>query len=118
MSIDTINGGRAMYPAAPRPVSSAGPAGAASPGRAGGPKSADVYQQLEDYVKMSPAQRMREELLKKLGLTEEELAAKSPEEQKAIEAKLSEMVQQEMQKAQAAHKAGGPKLGQFLDTVA
>lgn len=87
-------------------------------GKTGGAKATDVYQELDDYVKMTPAQRMRADLLKKLGLTEEDLAAKSPEEQQAIQEKLTELIQQQMQQAQAKQEAGAKKTGQWVDTVA
>lgn len=75
------------------------------------------YQELEDYVKMTPAQRMRVDLLKKLGLTEEDLAAMSPEERQGVEAKMRDMIQQQMQ--QAAKQQFAPKrVGQWIDTTA
>jgi len=88
-----------------------------SPGKSGGAKSADVYRQLEDYVKMTPAQRIRADLLRKLGLTEEELAAKSPDEQAALNTRLRDMVQQQMQGAQAREQSA-PRPGQWIDTTA
>jgi len=93
------------------------PAMNAAPGKTGGAKGADVYQQLEDYVKMTPAERMRADLLKKLGLTEEELAAKSPDERAAIDTKLRDMVEQQMKDAQAK-STSAPAPGQWVDTTA
>lgn len=84
----------------------------------GSVRKSDVYQELDDYVKMTPAQRIREELLKKLGLTEEDLAAKPPEEQQAIQQKLTEMIQQQMKDAQDKQQGAAPKVGQWVDTVA
>lgn len=78
----------------------------------------DVYQKLDDYVKMTPAQRMREELLKKLGLTEDELASKSPQEREGIETKLRDLVKQQMQDAQAKHLTTMQPVGQLIDTTA
>ena len=71
-------------------------------------------QQLEDYVNMTPEQRMRADLLKKLGVTEEELASMPPEERAGIEAKMKEMVQELAQKAAAEQQAGTRR----VDTVA
>lgn len=61
--------------------------------------------ELAAYVKMTPAQRMRYELLKKLGLTEEELAKMSPEPRNAAEKKMADLIKQEMAKAQKAHQS-------------
>jgi hypothetical protein len=84
---------------------------------AGSTKDTDLYKQLDDYVKMTPAERMRGHLLQKLGLTEEELAVMSPEERQSVETKLRELVQQQMQEAQADQ--GAPdKVGQWVNTVA
>jgi hypothetical protein len=80
-------------------------------GKATGTKTA--AQELEDYVNMTPAQRLRVDLLKKLGLTEDDLAAMPAAERQAVEAKLKDLVQQEMQKAQEAQRKGAR-----VDTVA
>jgi len=69
--------------------------------------------QLERYVKQTPAQRMREDLLKKLGVTEEELNQMKPEERKGIEEKLAQLVKEEMEKAQTPQKPGN-----YVDTKA
>lgn len=71
-------------------------------------------QQLEDYVNMTPEQRMRADLLKKLGVTEEELANMTPEERAGIEQKMKEMVQELTQQAAAQQAAGTRR----VDTVA
>jgi hypothetical protein len=75
------------------------------------------YQELDDYVKMTPAQRMRVDLLQKLGLTEEDLAGMAPEERQGVETRLREMIQQQMQ--EAAKQQFAPKqVGQWIDTTA
>ena len=81
-------------------------------GAATGAAPKTAAQELEDYVNMTPAQRMRLDLLKKLGLTEEELANMSPGERSAVEAKLTELVQEQMR--EAAAKGTGTR----IDTVA
>jgi len=49
------------------------------------------------YQAMTPAQKMRAMMLAKLGVTEEELKAMSPEDRKKIEDKLKDMVKQQVQ---------------------
>lgn len=100
-----------------RPAGGTSAAGATGTSGAGNARSADLYKKLDDYVKMTPAQRMREALLQKLGLTEDELAAMPPEERAAVEVKLRELVQQQMQDAQGKQD-GGAKVGQWIDTTA
>lgn len=67
----------------------------------GAKKPAD---ELEAYVKMTPAERMRDAMLKRMGVTEEELAAMPPEQRKGFEDKIGELVVEEMQ--QTAQKTG------------
>lgn len=73
------------------------------------PKTA--AQELDEYVKMTPEQRMRADLLKKLGMTEEELAAMPPEERQAAEAKIAEMTKELLQHS-------GERKGSIIDTSA
>ena len=68
-------------------------------------------QELDEYVKMTPEQRMRADLLKKLGLTEEELAAMSPEERQAAESKIAEMTKELLQHT-------SERKGSIIDTSA
>jgi hypothetical protein len=119
MTISSIGASRGMSlaPATTKPGGS-GAGFADALGKTGGAKGANVYQELEDYVKMTPAQRMRADMLKKMGLTEEDLAAKPPEEQQAIQAKLTEMIQEQMRQAQAKQESGAKQVGQWVDTVA
>ena len=49
------------------------------------------------FQAMTPAQKMRAMMLAKLGVTEEQLKAMSPEERRKIEDKLKEMIKQQVQ---------------------
>lgn len=80
------------------------------------PKTA--YEKLDDYVKMTPAQRMRADLLKKMGLSEEDLANMSPEEREGVEAKLREIMQQQMQEVAQKQQYAPNPVGQRIDTLA
>ncbi|MFP6848447.1 MAG: hypothetical protein VCA57_07050 [Pseudomonas sp.] len=62
----------------------------------------DVVQQFMDYMDMSTAEKLRDSMLKELGLTEEELEAMPPEQQKAVEEQLADLIKQrsELQAAQ------------------
>lgn len=50
-----------------------------------------------DYAQMTPAQKMRAAMLGKLGVTEEELKAMSPEERKKVEDKIKDMIKQQVE---------------------
>ena len=58
-------------------------------------------------MKKSPAERMMEMILKSLGETPESLAAKSPQEQAAIMAKVNQIMKQKMEEATAKQSGGG-----------
>jgi predicted flavoprotein YhiN len=60
-------------------------------------KQSDAAAELEKYLKMTPAERMAQAMLKKLGMTKEQFDALPPEQQAAITAQITEMIKQEMQ---------------------
>ncbi|WP_114393768.1 hypothetical protein [Oleisolibacter albus] len=62
------------------------------------------------YMKMTPEERVHEAMLKKLGLSEEEFQALSPEKRAALEESFAKTMQQEME--QQARKG---KPGQIAD---
>lgn len=117
MAIDPIGAfrGTSMSAGAGRVSSGSGFAAALEQA---GAKPKTSYQELEDYVNMTPAQRMRADLLKKLGLTEDDLASMSPAERQGVEAKLQELVQQQMQEAQARQQAGVQQATKRINIVA
>ena len=73
--------------------------------------SDNVVQQFMEYAKMSPMERMRAQILKSMGLTEDDLKRMSPEQQKAVEQKIEQIIKQELQK-----NAG--QTGQVVDVSA
>lgn len=73
-----------------------------SSGKAGGPTA---LQELLEYMKKTPEQRMREAILRKMGLTEEDLKNMPPEKRAAVEetiaAKIKELLQEPPKEAVA-----------------
>jgi hypothetical protein len=62
------------------------------------------------YVKMTPAQRMRANALKELGLTEDDLKKMSPDQDKAVEAQIANLIKmQAQQPTPAVQSAQGIK---------
>ena len=49
-----------------------------------------------DYQKMTPAQKMRAAMLAKLGVTEEQLKAMSPEDRNKIEDQMKDMIKEQV----------------------
>ena len=79
----------------------AGPSASAS----GTPsQSNSVVQDFLDYAKMSPAERMRENILKSLGMTEQQFEKLSPTQQQAVNQKIQQIMLQQIQ--QNAGKTG------------
>lgn len=71
------------------------------------PQQPTAAQELDTYMKKSPAERMAEMILKSLGETPESLAAKSPAEQASIMAKVAALIKQKMEEATAKANGGG-----------
>ncbi|GGE51936.1 hypothetical protein GCM10007276_31270 [Agaricicola taiwanensis] len=56
-----------------------------STGRVAGPlEKPSAKEEFLDYARMTPAERMRDAILKELGLTEEDLEGMEPEARKAM----------------------------------
>ena len=60
--------------------------------------------EFKDYMSKSPAQRIREQLLKEMGLTEDDFKAMPPEKQQAITDQITALMQQKEAIKQAAEK--------------
>ncbi|PAY04343.1 MULTISPECIES: hypothetical protein [Bradyrhizobium] len=78
----------------------------------GGSASDDsVEQKFLKYAQMSPMDRMRANILKSMGLSEEDLKNMTPDQRAAVEQKIKELIEQSFQK-----NAG--KAGQAVDISA
>lgn len=55
-----------------------------------------VLAELHDYMKKTPAEHIRDAVLKELGLTEADLAAMPPEKRMAMEATINELVREKL----------------------
>ncbi|MEI7612873.1 MAG: hypothetical protein WCK63_08195 [Betaproteobacteria bacterium] len=53
-------------------------------------------QELEEYLRKTPAQHMREAILKEMGLSEESLAALPPEQRAAIEKTITDKIKERL----------------------
>ncbi len=69
-------------------------------------------KEFSDFMKKSPAEQMRDQILKSMGLDEEKLKAMSPEQRKAIEDKIKEMIKTKIEEAEKEKK------GVFVDIKA
>ena len=94
MSISSVTGfspvASTIFPQNAGSAGSASASGATSQGD-------NVVQDFLDYAKMTPMQRMREEILKSLGLTEQQFKELSPAQQQAVNQKVQQIMQQQLQ---------------------
>ncbi|WP_421555060.1 hypothetical protein [Pseudomonas kitaguniensis] len=70
-----------------------------------------------DYMKLSPAERIREQLLKEQGLTEVQVQAMPQEKQDAIGKQVADRVKQQ-QEQQVAAKTADPQAQALKETLA
>ncbi|MGY4480682.1 hypothetical protein [Bradyrhizobium sp. USDA 3364] len=63
-----------------------------------------VEQKFLKYAQMSPMDRMRANILKSMGLSEEDLKNMTPDQRTAVEQKIKELIEQSFEKS--AGKAG------------
>jgi hypothetical protein len=86
MSISSIGSSSAYSPYAGVSASTASPVGELS-----------AKDEFLKFQAMTPAQKMRAMMLAKLGLTEDDVKAMSPEDRKKVEDKLKDMIKQQVQ---------------------
>lgn len=56
-------------------------------------KEDPAVQAFREYMAMTPAEKMRDAILKEMGLSEEDVDAMSPEQQEAVEKEIAERMQ-------------------------
>jgi hypothetical protein len=79
------------------------------------PSATDIF--LEEARK-DPIERMREQVMEELGLTEDSLAQMSPEERRAAEDKIREMIEEKLRKAMGADDEPAASNGEMLERLA
>lgn len=58
-----------------------------------GYEPSDIEKQFQEYMDKTPAERIRDAILKELGITEEDLAAMPPEQREAMEQEIAQRIQ-------------------------
>ena len=75
-------------------------------------------KEFADIVNKTPAQQMRDHILKSLGMDEDKVKAMDPKAREALEAKIKEIIKTKIEQAQE-EKGGAPvKVGQIVDVKA
>jgi hypothetical protein len=98
--------------AAAKNVSSADePASAQPDQKASTSAGNDIEQEFLKYAHMNPIDRMRANILKSMGLTEDDVKNMPPQQRQALEQKIKDLIEQEV------HKSADKK-GQLVDVSA
>ena len=61
-------------------------------------------QELDRYLKMSPEERMVKAMHEQLGITDDRYNAMTPDQRKAVDAKVADMIKQKRLQEQMAEK--------------
>ena len=87
------------YPLTPNASLATGSGSTASSGSAGSASQDNsIVQEFLNYAKMSPIDRLRANIMKSMGLTQQDLDKMTPAQQQAVEQKIEQLIQQELQK--------------------
>lgn len=79
------------------------------------PSATEIF--LEEAQK-SPIERMREQILAELGLSEESLAQLPPDEKRAMEDKIREMIEEKFRQGMGVDQAGSESNASMISVVA
>ncbi len=71
--------------------------------------AAKALEELFTYAKKTPAQLMREKILKQMGLTEDDLKKMPPEKQMAIEKTIADKIKEMLENPEVAKATDGPQ---------
>jgi hypothetical protein len=70
--------------------------------------ASNAREEFDKFAAMSPAERMRASILQQMGVSEDQLAAMSPEERKALEDKITSKIKELVE--ESAKKSGATGL--------
>lgn len=71
--------------------------------------AAKALEELLTYAKKTPAQLMREKILKQMGLTEDDLKKLPPEKQQVIEKTIADKIKEMLENPEVAKATDGPQ---------
>lgn len=71
-----------------------------------------------EEARKDPIERMREQIMEELGISEADLAAMSPEERRATEEKIREMIEEKLRQANGADDGPAESNGEMLEQLA
>ena len=69
-------------------------------------QQSDAAQELDKYLKMSPEERVAKAMREQLGISDDEYNAMTPDQKKAVDAKIADMLKQKLQEQMAEKQQG------------
>jgi len=79
--------------------------------------TSSVEDQFLEEARKSPMQRMREQIMKELGVTDDDLAQMAPDERRAMEDRIRELVEEKLREAMNAGKVAPKSNGEMLQQL-
>jgi len=83
----------------PPPSASASSAASLGASPTGGSAGSNAVAEFLAYAKETPAQQMRDSILRQLGLTEDDLKAMSPQDRAKVEQKIKDLIKQKVEQS-------------------
>lgn len=77
-------------------------------------KTPTATERFLEEARKSPMERLREQIIKELGISEEDLAAMPPDEKRATEDKIRELIEEKLKQGMRANDAGGDSAGDVV----
>jgi hypothetical protein len=75
-------------------------------------------QKFLEEARKSPIERMREQIMEELGLTEDSLAQLPPDEKRAMEDKIAKMIEEKLRQGMGAEQGADTGAGSMIELVA
>lgn len=74
-------------------------------------------QKFLEEARKSPIERMREQIMEELGLTEDSLAQLPPDEKRAMEDKIAKMIEEKLRQGMGAEQGADTDAGSMIELV-
>ncbi|UPT63963.1 MAG: hypothetical protein M0D54_05310 [Hyphomonadaceae bacterium JAD_PAG50586_4] len=75
-------------------------------------------QKFLEEARKSPIERMREQIMEELGLTEDSLSQLAPDEKRAMEDKIAQMIEEKLRQGMGGEQGADTDAGSMIELVA
>jgi hypothetical protein len=77
-------------------------------------KTPSATERFLEEARKSPMERLREQIMKELGISEEDLAAMPPDEKRATEDKIRELIEEKLKQGMRTNDSAGDSAGEIV----